>query len=348
MLDRGGARTIPVYLTRVDGHAALGELGGASQLAGITEADARSARRPRSSATRRGKPDGRADRPRAGSRQRARSRPVRRATRAIRSCSPTAEARPSGPDHDSRRRDERGRVADLYKTADRCRPPQDAAVRHAARSASRACVLTSPRVRSSNYDGPSAGRPRDQDRRRRRARVARRRAARAVQRSSPARRGLLTTPPERDLRSRRSQRRRRGSRPASTRSAIARTAMVMDVFERVQREVPGARRPAHAQRARADPGCGRDPAVRHAEGHRLDAGDPCDVRHALGAGAHRRRARRGRRVRLAEAAEIGRDASPTARTSPSKSQTRCSASTPPSRGSSRTASLPADGSRISA
>ena len=55
------------------------------------------------------------------------------------------------------------------------------------------------------------------------------------------------------------------------------------------RAARGARvaRAADARRACADPRCRRDPAIRLARRHRLDAADARHVRHAMGAGAHR-------------------------------------------------------------
>ena len=67
------------------------------------------------------------------------------------------------------------------------------------------------------------------------------------------------------------------------------------------------KRAALAHRARAAPQRGRHPAVRPARRHRLDAGDPLHVGRAVRPRAPRSEARRGRRLRLAEADEVGRD-----------------------------------------
>ena len=156
---------------------------------------------------------------------------------------------------------------------------------------------------------PSPGGARHQDPGGRRARLARRRAAGAVLRragheriADDAARGDLRADagrleggiPDRHSRDRRS---RQPHRDGHVRARAAR----------------GARRSrsADAQRARADPRRGGDSAVCRAARHRLDAGDARDVGHAVGAGAHRARADGGGRLRLAEAAQVGRRCSPT-------------------------------------
>ena len=276
----------PVYLTRVDGHAALAN-DGALDAAGLTAKTqdppgGRLIRDPTAHPSgvlvdrARGSWDGMIPPP---------SPRDRRAGAARRRRMP-----PPGPDDGARRR--RGGLVDVYK-----RLIDSASCRRASTSCcgcrSRAAAVFRPGPSSATADIVSTCAPS------RSARTAR--SARAARRcSSPTRRarheGLLTTTPD-EIHAMTLAAAKPGSRPASTPSAIARTAMTMDVFEQVEKEVPAARGAAAAQRARADPRRRRDSALQGARRDRLDAAHALHVRHAVGARAHRRaRARRKARM----------------------------------------------------
>ena len=77
----------------------------------------------------------------------------------------------------------------------------------------------------------------------------------------PGTTGLLTTPPD-EVYAQTLAASKAGFQTAIHAIGDRANRLVMDIFERVQREVPGSRASAHAQRARADPRPCRDSALR--------------------------------------------------------------------------------------
>ena len=328
----------PVYLTRVDGHAALVNKA-ALDAAGITRAT----------------PDptgGRADPRRRRRRRPACSSTAHRSSvaskippvsgRAARGADPARRRRSpqAGADHGARRRrrpdDRRG-----LQAPHRRRQAEDAALRDAARPDVDARAGVRARARSSTTAAIACrcGRSRSAPTARS-ARAARRCSSRTA--TKPGTSGFLTTPEAeiyaQTLAASRAgfqtcdPRHRRSRQPRHARRLRARAA-----------RSAGRARSAHAHRARADPRRRRHPALRPAQHHRLDAGDARHVGHAVGAGADRAGAHRRGRVRLAAADEVrrgarqrlrlpGRGAEPDARLATRRSLARI-----------RRASQPADG-----
>ncbi len=102
----------------------------------------------------------------------------------------------------------------------------------------------------------------------------------------PGTAGLLTTPPE-EIYAQTLAASRAGFQTSVHAIGDRANRIVMDAFERVQREVPGARdlrmRNEHAQILDA----AEIPRFAALQRHCLDAGDACDIGHAMGAGAYR-------------------------------------------------------------
>ena len=121
----------------------------------------------------------------------------------------------------------------------------------------------------------------------------------------PGTTGLLTTPPD-DVYAQTLAASKAGFQTCIHAIGDRGNRMTMDVFERVQKEVPTAKalrmRNEHSQILDA----ARDPALQGARRDRLDPADALHVRHAVGAHAHRRRAHGGRRVRVAQVDRRGR------------------------------------------
>ena len=164
----------------------------------------------------------------------------------------------------------------------------------------------------------------------------------------PGNRGLLVTPPERLATIAREAAARGLSAGDPRDRRCAPTGVCSTSTRRVETRGAWRSRAETANRARADPRRARHPALRVAWRDRLDAADALHVGHAVGAGAPWRGAGGRRRLRLAEAAALGRDGSPPARTSRSSVPIRCSASMPRSRGKPCMENRPGAGRRRAA
>ena len=138
----------------------------------------------------------------------------------------------------------------------------------------------------------------------------------------PGNTGLLTTPPD-EVYAQTLAAAQAGFQTGIHAIGDRANRQVLDAFERCSRGASGARSAA-AQRARADSRCRRDSAVRPLNVIASMQADARDLGHAVGAGADRRRAHGRGRLRLAEAARSPASCSPTDPTSRSRSRIRCS------------------------
>ena len=212
---------------------------------------------------------------------------------------------------------------------DRRGQDERAALDHAARWTTSRSPPNLDKYKTIDYGQRLPHRARDQEIDRRRARAARRVAARAVlgqaRRHRPQHRDRSRTitrdRPPRDA-ARLPALRPRHRRPRQPRDA-----------EHLRGGIQGEPRqegPALARRARPAPSRLRHPPLRPARRDRVDARRALHVGCALRAGAARAAARRGRRVRVAEADEVRRHRSPTAPTRRSRTSIRSRATTRPS------------------
>ena len=120
----------------------------------------------------------------------------------------------------------------------------------------------------------------------------------------PGTTGLLTTPPD-EVYAQTLAASKAGFQTCIHAIGDRANRVTMDVFERVQREVPAARalrmRNEHAQILDA----AEIPRFKALERDRLDAADALHLGHAVGADAHRRRAHGRGRLRVAQADDAG-------------------------------------------